>query len=152
MKTWERILSIAIIVLLGAIAGYTWGYSNMYVKCYKKEPTVVYVPKETIVHDTVTDVQFKERYVYKYDTTYLQCIDTLFLTDTVQVLIPMERATFDTITKDSVHVHGSISGYKPSLDTLTVEVKSVENTVIVNQPERKWHWGFGFALGFGYVR
>lgn len=153
MKIWEKILIMAIIALCGLIAGYTWGYSNMYVKCSEKEPTVVYVPKEKVIHDTMTDIQYKNRYVYRYDTTYLQCIDTLFMTDTVQVMIPIERKSFDTITADSIHVYGSISGYKANIDTLTVEAKTVQNNIIINQPEeRKFHWGWGFAIGFGWVK
>lgn len=153
MKIWEKILIMAIIALCGVIAGYTFGYAKMYVKCYKKEPTVVYVPKEKIVHDTITDIQYKNRYVYRYDTTYLQCIDTLFMTDTVQVMIPIERKSFDTITADSIHVYGSISGYKANIDTLTVEAKTVQNNIIINQPEeRKFHWGWGIAIGFGWVK
>jgi hypothetical protein len=153
MKIWEKILIIAIIALCGVIAGFGWGYSKMYVKCSEKEPTVVYVPKEKVIHDTITDIQYKNRYVYRYDTTYLQCIDTLFMTDTVEVLVPIERKSFDTITADSIHVYGSISGYKANIDTLTVEAKTVQNNIIINQPEeRKFHWGWGIAIGFGWVK
>lgn len=153
MKIWEKILIIAIIALCGLIAGYTFGYAKMYVKCSEKEPTVIYVPKEKVIHDTITDIQYKNRYVYRYDTTYLQCIDTLFMTDTVEVLVPIERKSFDTVTADSIHVYGSISGYKANIDTLMVEGKTVQNNIIINQPEeRRFHWGWGFAIGFGWVK
>lgn len=152
MKIWEKILIIAIIAVCGLIAGYTFGYAKMYVKCSEKEPTVVYVPKEKIVHDTVTNIQYKTRYIDHYDTTYLHTVDTVTLSDTVQVVIPIERVTFDTLTADSVRVKGSISGYNPSLDTLTVEVKTIENNIVIQEKKSGWHWGFGFALGFGYVK
>ena len=152
MKIWEKIIIMAIIALCGVIAGFGWGYSKMYVKCSEKEPTVVYVPKEKVIHDTITDIQYKNRYVYRYDTTYLQCIDTLFMTDTVQVMIPIERKSFDTITADSIHVYGSISGYKANIDTLMVEGKTVQNNIIINQPEeRKVKWGWGFAFIYGFI-
>lgn len=152
MKIWEKILIIAIIAVCGLIAGYTFGYAKMYVKCSEKEPQVVYVPKEKIVHDTVTNIQYKTRYIDHYDTTYLHTVDTVTLSDTVQVVIPIERVTFDTLTADSVRVKGSISGYNPSLDTLTVEVKTIENNIVIQEKKSGWHWGFGFALGFGYVK
>ncbi len=153
MKIWEKIIIMAIIALCGVIAGFGWGYSKMYVKCSEKEPTVIYVPKEKVIHDTITDIQYKNRYVYRYDTTYLQCIDTLFMTDTVEVLVPIERKSFDTVTADSIHVYGSISGYKANIDTLMVEGKTVQNNIIINQPEeRKFHWGWGIAIGFGWVK
>ena len=152
MKVWEKIILCFIIIIVTACAGYIAGRFKEYKKCSEKEPTVIYVPQEKVVHDTITDMQYVNRYVYKYDTAFLHTVDTLQVTDTVQVLVPIERATFDTITADSVHVYGSISGYKPSLDTLTVQAKTVNNNVIVNQPEeKKLRWGWGFALGFGFV-
>lgn len=152
MKNWEKLTAIAIIIFLAIIAGFTWGATKEYKKCLDKEPTVIYIPKEKIVHDTITDIQYRTRYIDHFDTTYLHTVDTLCLTDTVEVIIPIERVTFDTLTADSVRVKGSISGYKPSLDTLTVTVKTVNNNVIINQPEeKKLRWGWGFALGFGFV-
>lgn len=152
MKVWEKILIILIAAGMVFIGAYTLGYSKMYKKCADKEPTVVYVPKEKIVHDTITDIQWKTRYIDRIDTAWLDRVDTLNIHDTVQVLIPIERVTFDTLTADSVRVKGSISGYNPSLDTLTVTLKTVNNNVIVNQPEeKKLRWGWGFALGFGFV-
>lgn len=153
MKIWEKILIIAIIALCGVIVGFGWGYSKMYVKCYKKEPTVVYVPKEKIVHDTVTNIQYRNIYRVYYDTAWMERVDTLPIHDTVQVIVPIERKSFDTITADSIHVYGSISGYKANIDTLTVEAKTVQNNIIINQPEeRRFHWGWGFAIGFGWVK
>lgn len=152
MKTIEKIVFVLIFLIATACVGYFIGRFKEYKKCSEKEPTVIYVPQEKIIYDTITDIQYVNRYVYKYDTAFLHTVDTLQITDTVQVLVPIERAIFDTITADSVHVHGSISGYKPSLDTLTVEVKTLNNNVIVNQPEeKKLRWGWGFALGFGFV-
>lgn len=151
-KTIEKILYIVIILTILFCIGYFVGRYREYVKCSEKEPTVVYVPKEKIVHDTITDIQYKNRYVYRYDTTYLQCVDTLFMTDTLQVMIPIERKSFDTITADSIHVYGSISGYKANIDTLTVEAKTVQNNIIINQPEeRKFKWGWGFAFIYGFI-
>lgn len=153
MKIWEKIVIMAIIALCGVIAGFGWGYSKMYVKCYKKEPTVVYVPKEKIVHDTITDIQYRNIYRVYYDTAWMERVDTLPIHDTVQVIVPIERKSFDTITADSIHVYGSISGYKANIDTLMVEGKTVQNNIIINQPEeRRFHWGWGFAIGFGWVK
>lgn len=153
MKIWEKILIMAIIALCGLIAGYTFGRYREYVKCSEKEPTVVYVPKEKIVHDTITDIQYRNIYRVYYDTAWMERVDTLPIHDTVQVMIPIERKSFDTITADSIHVYGSISGYKANIDTLTVEAKTVQNNIIINQPEeRKFHWGWGIAIGFGWVK
>lgn len=153
MKNLEKIMVFAIIALCGVIAGFCWGYSKCYTKHAQKEPTVVYVPKEKVIHDTMTDIQYKNVYKLKHDTTYLQCVDTLYQTDTVQVLVPIERKSFDTITADSIRVYGSISGYKANIDTLMVEGKKVENTVIVNRSEeKKWRFSYGFCLGIGWTK
>lgn len=151
-KTIEKILYIVIILTILFGIGYFVGRYREYVKCSEKEPTVVYVPKEKIVHDTVTNIQYRNIYRVYYDTAWMERVDTLPIHDTVQVMIPIERKSFDTITADSIHVYGSISGYKPSLDTLTVEVKTIENNIVIQEKKSGWHWGFGFALGFGWVK
>lgn len=152
MKYLKEIVTAIIVGCLVFIGAYTLGYSKMYKKCADKEPTVIYIPKEKIVHDTITDIQWKTRYIDRIDTAWLDRVDTLNIHDTVQVLIPIERVTFDTLTADSVRVKGSISGYNPSLDTLTVEVKTIENNIVIQEPDKKKiRFGFGFAIGFGFI-
>lgn len=143
MKIWEKILIIAIIAVCGVIAGFCWGYSKMYVKCSDK-PEVIHHYHTEYVYDTITDVQYKNKYINRYDTAYLTCIDTVV--DSVLVEIPIYQYHFDT-----AGVKATVSGFNVTMDSLEVETKIITDSVLVPYEERKLRFGFGFAIGFGFI-
>lgn len=89
----------------------------------KKEP-------ETItVTDTVTD--WHHDTVYRYDTKIVKLpvhdttmlTDSLWLTDSVMVEVPIYRYYYDTTLADTnrtIHLEAALSGYDVSIDTLAI--------------------------------
>lgn len=142
MNTIKKILLFGIIAGLLFILGYSIGFFKRPVPV---TPEPVHHWHTEYVYDTITDVQYKDRFIYRYDTTFLNCVDTLY--DSVLVEVPIYQYKFDT-----AGVKATVSGFNVSLDSLQVETKIITDSVIVPYEQRKWHWGFGFAIGFGYVR
>jgi hypothetical protein len=149
----KNIFSIILFTVLLLVA-YGIGYfisANKYIKeCNEKEPTVITIKEPVIVHDTVTNLQYKDKYHYRTDTCYLPVVDTI--TDTAYVEVPIYRYTYDTITPDSTHLRMSLSGFNVNVDTIQAEYLKEKTTVVVQENKKDWHWGFGFAIGFGYVK
>ena len=106
-------------------------------------------PESTIIRDTVTctvyDTIVRERPVYRYSYIH-DTVRTWFTTvehDSVLVEVPMERKAY---AEDSLY-YISISGWRPSLDTLILWPKettvTITNTVKVPAPR----WSFGVTAG-----
>lgn len=149
-KIFTYIISGLIIAGLVYCLGYSLGYNKSEKKCLEKEPTVITIKEPVIVHDTVTNLQYKDKYHYRTDTCYLPVVDTI--TDTAYVEVPIYRYTYDTITPDSTHLRMSLSGFNVNVDTIQAEYLKEKTTVVVQENKKDWHWGFGFAIGFGYVK
>ena len=119
---------------------------------------------------TVTDTVTMERTDTVYDTTRLihyfprPIHDTILRWDYVpkDTVIPLIAKTYsDTITKDDgaeVQYIASVSGYKPSLDSIRFNLKYpvVTNTITNTVTETKFlvkpvpRFSTGFQAGFGY--
>lgn len=106
-------------------------------------------PESTIIRDTVTctvyDTIVRERPVYRYSYIH-DTVHTWFTTvehDSVLVEVPIERKAY---AEDSLY-YISISGWKPSLDTLILWPKettiTITNTVKTPAPR----WSFGVTAG-----
>ena len=147
-KVFTYIIVALIIAGLVYCLGYALGYTKSEKKCLEKEPTVITIKEPVVVHDTITDIKWKNKYIDHYDTAYFTCLDTI--TDTVRVEVPIYKYIADTTLQDSTRVKAQISGYNVTLDSIEVSYPK-ENTTVIIQENKKWHWGFGFAIGFGYV-
>lgn len=97
------------------------------------------------VHDTLPIVQ--HQYHHTTDTIY------------AEVEVPITSSKFsDTQTLDDstkVSYNAVVSGYKPSLDSLSFRVKYPERTIntattTVTTSTKRKRWGAGPSLGFGY--
>lgn len=106
-------------------------------------------PESKIIRDTVTctiyDTIVRERPVYRYSYIH-DTVRTWFTTvehDSVMVEVPIERKAY---AEDSLY-YISISGWKPSLDTLILWPKettiTITNTVKTPAPR----WSFGVTAG-----
>lgn len=138
MKDFLIFLAICLVVLgVGWYLGFTKSKETI-------EPQIIH--HETTVYDTITDVQENTVQVTHFDTVFLPVFLSDTLTDTLQAEIPISQYVFDTVGCRAV-----VSGYGVTLDTLQVETKIITDTIIVPQ-KRKWHFGFGFAIGIGYVK
>ena len=92
-----------------------------------------YQAQEERVTDTVTDTITDWQYdtVYRYDTKVVKLpihdtttvTDSLWVTDSVLVEVPISRYRYDTILKDThstTRLTASLSGYEVRVDTLVV--------------------------------
>ena len=106
-------------------------------------------PESKVIRDTVTctvyDTIVRERPVYRYSYIH-DTVRTWFTTvehDSVLVEVPIERKAY---AEDSLY-YISISGWKPSLDTLILWPKettiTITNTVKTPAPR----WSFGVTAG-----
>lgn len=87
-----------------------------------------------VVHDTVT----RERPVYVHvrhtDTMLVPVVDTVRIRDTVFMALPMEQKVYGDSTYRAV-----VSGYRPSLDTISVypATRYITVTQAVRSPQCK---------------
>ena len=91
--------------------------------------------------------------VVRYDT--LTLTDTTTLTDTINLPVPISEYVLDTIiTTDSseTHLKGILEGFMVSVDSLSITYEKTHQEVCLTPKTRSWHWGFGVALGFGWVK
>lgn len=100
-----------------------------------EKPTLI--KKEVVRHDTLT------------------LIDTTFLTDTINLPVPISKYVLDTIiTTDSseTHLKAFLEGFSVSMDSLSIHYEKTLKTPCLTPKTRSWHWGYGIALGFGWVK
>lgn len=91
--------------------------------------------------------------VVRTDTLTLHSTDTI--TDSVRVELPISTYVLDTIiTTDSsrTHLKGILEGFSVSVDSLSITYEKTHQEVCLTPKMRSWHWGFGVALGFGWVK
>lgn len=91
--------------------------------------------------------------VVRTDTLTLHSTDTI--TDSVRVEVPISTYVLDTIiTTDSseTHLKGILEGFMVSVDSLSITYEKTHQEVCLPPKMRSWHWGFGVALGFGFVK
>lgn len=97
--------------------------------------------------DTVTVEKPKPYEVRVTDTIRVAVTDTVRVHDTLFVSLPRERKVY----RDSSY-RAVISGYMPSLDSMTVYQRTVTVTKINFVASRKrWSVGIGPSVGLGWV-
>lgn len=97
--------------------------------------------------DTVTVEKPKPYEVRVADTIRVAVTDTVMLHDTLFVSLPRERKVY----RDSSY-RAVVSGYMPSLDSMTVYQRTVTVTKTSFVPSRKrWTVGIGPSVGLGWV-
>lgn len=101
----------------------------------------------------LTDVQVKEHEIIRTDTIYIPS-DSIYIyaADTVFAPVPISRFVLDTITPDSCRISAVLTGFHVALDSLSIQTRDTASTTVIYEPERKWHFGYGFAVGLGWVK
>lgn len=106
-------------------------------------------PESTIIHDTVSctiyDTIVFERPAYRvsYVTDTVATYFTTIEHDTVLVDVPIERRVY---AEDSLY-YASVSGWKPSLDTLIIWPKETTITIHERDFVKPRKWSFGITAG-----
>lgn len=141
MRTLTQITVIAVLFAIVAFGGVRYGRKTA------KNPVeliVVWDTTEVVTHDTIV----RERPIFVAKTVY-DTIRSYFTTiehDTVEVEVPMERRVYQ---EDSLY-RAVVSGWRPSLDSLTIWPKTTTVTITktVPVPDRR-RWGIGLQAGYG---
>ena len=142
IKTWVVVLVFAAVMLtLGFIAG----------RCLMpKTEVVVDTVKDTITdwqHDTVFRIDTKVVKLPVHDTTTLT--DSLWLTDSVLVEVPICRYRYDTTLSDThstTHLTATLTGYEVRVDTLAVST-TIQPVII--KETIPWQKRFRPSVGVG---
>lgn len=98
-------------------------------------------------HDTIFRVDTKVVKLPVHDTTTLT--DSLCITDSVFVEVPISRYRYDTTltdTNSTTHLTASLSGYEVRIDTLTVT--TTVHSIIINE-SLPWYRRFRPSVGIG---
>lgn len=121
----KSFLGILLIVAVSFLIGARYGRRKAGIDPESKviRDTVTYT-----VHDTITRERPVYRYSYVHDT--VRAYFTTIERDTVLVDVPMERRVY---AEDSLY-RAVVSGYRPSLDTLTVY--PTITTITIRERER----------------
>lgn len=102
--------------------------------------------------DTITIKVVEEKVVYRdvvrKDTVYVAVANTTDTPDTkedsVNVVIPIERKVY----ADSLY-RAVVSGYKPSLDSMTVYPRTTIVKTTIEQPRSPFAFSVGVQMGYG---
>lgn len=116
-------------------------------------------PEQETVVDTVTDMitDWQHDTVFRYDTKVVKLpvhdtttvTDSLWLTDSVLVEVPMMRYCYDTTLADThstTRLTASLSGYEVRVDTLTVST-TIQPVII--KEAIPWQKRFRPSVGVG---
>ena len=83
----------------------------------------------------------------------VKSIDTIIIDSTHYTTIPIETKSYnDTIinNKDSVIFKASLSGYKTSLDSINISVRSIQS-IIVQPIKKQSRYSIGLHIGYGFT-
>lgn len=138
------IFSLVLAVCLAAFC-FGWGYRSGRKTAEQKIEVVV---RDTTIIDTVFREVPKLISSRVVDTMVVHVPvyqrDTLIVTDSVAVRLPLEQREYGD---DSVY-HAWVSGFRPRLDSIVVfrpiEVRTYETTIT-----QKTRWGIGIQAGYG---
>lgn len=116
-------------------------------------------PKPETVTDTITDtiIDWQHDTVYRYDTKIVKLpihdtttlTDSLWLTDSVLVEVPIYKYYFDTTLTDTnrtIHLEAALSGYEVTIDTLAIT--TTVNPIIIKETI-PWQKRFRPSVGIG---
>ena len=89
----------------------------------------------------------------RIDTITLHSTDTII--DSVMVELPISSFVLDTLIQtDSTETHlkAFLEGFSVSIDSLSITTLKTHQETCLTPKTRSWHWGYGIALGFGWVK
>lgn len=138
MKESTRLLSFLLLVLIFAGGGFMLGRRSAQNRTESKviRDTVSYTIYDTIVRE-------KPVYRYSYKTDTIHTYFTTVMHDSVMVEVPIEHKVY---AEDSLY-RAVVSGWHPSLDSLTVYPKTTTITITNTVKTEPPRWSFGATLG-----
>lgn len=129
---------------------------------YFNKPTEIIERVDTIVTEKRDTFVIEKPQPVKIITKTRTIRDTLVTVenDTVVIDVPQEARIYegDTLSTDGVKVawRANISGYRPSLDTLSFNIHRNDTTIIKEITKMKWKKGFkvvpNVGVGYGMIQ
>ena len=95
------------------------------------------------LRDTIKVDRPVPRIVRIVDTMLVPVIDTVHTRDSIFISIPREEKVYEDSTYRAV-----VSGYKPSLDSISVYRTTKYITITKEKPAKRWHIGPQVGIGF----
>lgn len=132
---WIVILSCALTAIY--FIGYNKGYNKANKERFAFSGPIQKVETEIKV-EPVVFTQIKEKEVYIRDSIFIPIKET----DTVYVSVPREHKVY----QDSLY-RAVVSGYMPSLDSLTINQRTITNTITLRP--KPYRWSVGVHAGYG---
>lgn len=138
----NTVYKILIILFLSASAFYMG--RNSIKPAIVEKTRVVYdtITRTTIVHDTM----WRDRLVYRDLPVVVKDVDTVRITDTVTVAVPIYNYRF----KDDLY-DITAEGYDVKLNSVTVYPKT-EYKYRTHTVEIRRRWGLGVQAGYGFSK
>lgn len=102
---------------------------------------------------TIKEPTLIKKEVIRTDTLLLHSTDTII--DSVMVELPISSFVLDTLIKtDSTETHlmAFLEGFSVSMDSLSITTIKTRQETYLTPKTRSFHWGYGIALGFGWVK
>ena len=142
MKTFMKYL---IAVLSGAVLALALFFSIRSCSKESEKEKIKIIRDTTYIHDTVRIEKPVAKYIRTVDTMLVFATDTVRVSDTLFVRLPIETKVYSDSTYKA-----QVSGYKPSLDWVEVYPTTVVITEqVTKQVKQKTHWGIGINAGYG---
>ncbi len=140
MKTYGKYILAAVV---GAVLTLS---ASVAVRCTRNDTPNDNIIRDTlVVHDTIHIEKPVTKLVKTVDTVMVFATDTVRISDTLYIRIPMETKVY----ADSTY-KAQVTGYRASLDWVEVYPQTVVITEqITKQVKKKTHWGIGISAGYG---
>lgn len=131
------VLFLGLVFLIGYGIGRIKGKSAVLTEFVTRVDTLT-------VRDTITRVKPEYRLIRKTDTIRVAVTDTVRITDTLYLQLPREQRTYEAKEYRAV-----VSGYRPSLDTISVFTETRYITKVLSEKPKRWGIGIGGGYGIG---
>lgn len=132
-------VTLAVTFILGACSGF-WFRGKRQV-----QPVEAVVKTDTLyLRDTIRIDRPVPRIVRIVDTMLIPVIDTVHTRDSIFISIPREEKVYEDSTYRAV-----VSGFKPSLDSISIYRTTEIVTITKAAPIKRWH--IGPEIGVGIV-
>lgn len=138
MRDTARLLGFLLLVAFFAAGGFVIGRRN---RPAKPEPQVIVRVDTCTVYDTI--VRYRPVFRYSYIRDTVRAYFTTVRHDTVLAAVPIERRVY---AEDSLY-RAVVSGWRPSLDSLTLYPKTTTITIREREVVPRSRWSVGATVG-----
>lgn len=129
---------VAVLLAVPFMGGWYLGKTRTLDRMQPRTDTV------TVYRDTtITETVFVDRWHVRTDTVKLARVDTLTVSDSVRVEVPIEQKVY----RDTLYT-AWVSGFRPVLDSIRLRQPTIVITQTVREPSAKvGHFGWGITAG-----